>query len=56
MFYLLDEAYKQKGKSIKLTIGKPITYTTFTKNQSDLQWAERVKEHVYGLQAGKKFL
>lgn len=49
MFYLLDEAYRQKGKSIKLTIGCPIEYTAFTKTNSDLKWAEKVKEHVYEL-------
>lgn len=51
MFYLVDEVYKQKGKYIKLTIGRPIPYTTFTKQHSDLYWAEKVKEHVYDLGA-----
>lgn len=49
MFYLVDEVYKQKGKFIKLTIGKPISYTTFTKMHTDLYWAGKVKEHVYNL-------
>lgn len=49
MFYLLDEAYKQKGKCIKITIGTPISYLTFTKDHPDQLWAETVKEHVYGL-------
>lgn len=49
MFYLVDEVYKQKGKFIKFTIGKPIPYKTFTKLHSDLCWAEKVKEHVYEL-------
>lgn len=56
MFYLVDEAYKQKGKSIKLTVGLPISFTNFTKNHSDLYWADQVKEHVYGLKDGKKIL
>ena len=50
MFYLVDEVFKQKGKSIKLTIGSPIPYTTFTKTCSAFDWAEKVKEHIYGLQ------
>ncbi len=54
MFYLVDEVYKQKGKFIKLTIGKPIPYTTFTKECSDLVWAEKVKSHVYDLGKGEK--
>lgn len=56
MFYLVDEAYKQKGKSIKLIIGTPIPYSTFTKMYSDCHWAQKVKEHVYGLREGKKVL
>lgn len=54
MFYLVDEVYKQKGKSIKFTVGKAIPYTTFTKDCSDICWAGKVKEHVYGLGKGKK--
>lgn len=53
MFYLVDEAYKQNGKSIKLTFGSPIPYTTFTKEHTDLYWAEKVKEHVYNFKAGR---
>ncbi|TAL56848.1 MAG: glycerol acyltransferase [Bacteroidetes bacterium] len=56
MFYLLDEAYKQKGKCIKITVGNPIPYSTFTKNHSNMVWAEKVKEHVYGLKDGRKIL
>ncbi|MCE9540703.1 MAG: 1-acyl-sn-glycerol-3-phosphate acyltransferase [Bacteroidetes bacterium] len=56
MFYLVDEVFRQKGKFIKLTIGKPIPYTTFTKMHSDLCWAGKVKEHVYDLGSGKKQL
>ena len=52
MFYLVDEAYKQQGKSIKLTIGTPISHLMFTKNHSDLYWAEKVRAHVYGLKSG----
>lgn len=54
MFYLVDEVYRQKGKFIKFTIGKPIPYTTFTKMNSDMCWAGKVKEHVYELRDGVK--
>lgn len=54
MFFLVDEVYKQKGKFIKLTIGKPIPYTAFTKECSDLCWAEKVKSYVYDLGKGEK--
>ncbi len=53
MFYLVDEVYRQKDKCFKLTIGKPIPYTAFTKTQSDLCWAEKIKEHVYDLGKGE---
>ncbi len=56
MFYLVDEVYRQKGKFIKLTVGKPISYKAFTKEHSDLVWAAKVKQHVYELGEGKKKL
>ncbi len=56
MFYLVDEAYKQKGKDIKLTFGLPIPYTIFTKDHTDLYWADKVKDHVYGIKKGNRVL
>lgn len=47
MFYLVDEMFKQKNKTITITIGEPIPYTMFDKTYSDHTWAELVKEHVY---------
>jgi 1-acyl-sn-glycerol-3-phosphate acyltransferase len=49
MFYLVDEVYKQKGKLLKITAGKPFHYQNFTKEHSDVYWAEKVKEKVYEL-------
>jgi len=49
MFFLVDEVFKQKGKYIKLNIGKPIPYTHFSKNKPDTHWAQYVKEQVYKL-------
>lgn len=49
MFYLVDEVYKQTGKSITLTIGAPISYKVFSKDQTDQYWAGKVREHVYTL-------
>lgn len=53
MFYLVDEVYKQKGKSIHLTIGAPISYEKFTKDNTEQYWAEYVKKEVYKLQKSK---
>ncbi len=47
MLYLIDEVYKQKGCNIQLYFGKPIPYTTFTKEHKDNIWANKLREHVY---------
>lgn len=49
MLYLVDEMYKQKNKTIKVTFGKPISYETFDKTLKDVQWAQKVKQEVYSL-------
>jgi 1-acyl-sn-glycerol-3-phosphate acyltransferase len=49
MLYLVDEMIKQKGKTLKMTIGEPIPYTAFDKSKTDTQWADFVKERVYSL-------
>jgi putative hemolysin len=56
MFYLVNEMYKQKNKSINIIFGEAIPYTTFTKEHSDRHWAREVKEHIYGLKEGRKHL
>lgn len=54
MFFLVNEMYKQKGKTLTFIFGEPISYKTFTDNHRDAYWAERVKEHVYALSSGDK--
>lgn len=54
MFYLVNETFKQRGKSIKLTFGEPISHVSFTKEQNDHYWAQKVKEHVYKLEKGNQ--
>jgi putative hemolysin len=49
MLYLVDEMAKQKGKSIKISFGQPIPYTTFDRSKTDVQWAEYVKNKVYSI-------
>ncbi|OFX90333.1 MAG: glycerol acyltransferase [Bacteroidetes bacterium GWF2_33_16] len=49
MFYLPDEMFKQKGKTITLTFGKSIPYSVFDKSFSPVEWAQKVKAHVYRL-------
>ncbi len=47
MIYLPDEMFKQKGKSLALRIGKPLSYTMFDRSRTHAQWAAYVKELVY---------
>jgi putative hemolysin len=54
MFFLMDEMYKQKGKTLIFTFGEPIAWQTFTNDQSAEYWSERVKQHVYALHSGDK--
>ena len=49
MLYLSDEMFKNKNKTFKVTIGKPIPWQTFDKSKSALEWAQYVKEIVYSL-------
>jgi putative hemolysin len=47
MFYLIDEMYKQAGRTITITFGKTILPEIFSQEFSDAAWAEKIKEHVY---------
>ncbi len=47
MLYLVDETFKQKGKTLTFKFGKPISYKTFSKEKTDKEWGQLVKNHVY---------
>jgi putative hemolysin len=47
MLFLVDEMYKNTGKTFRVKIGKPIPWQTFDKSKSPAEWAEYVKERVY---------
>jgi len=52
MFFLIREIYKQKGKTITIKIGKPISYEKFNPKRSPLnydEWADKLRSTVYGL-------
>ncbi|MBR3939736.1 MAG: 1-acyl-sn-glycerol-3-phosphate acyltransferase [Bacteroidales bacterium] len=49
MALLPDEMFRQRGKTIRLVFGKPISYTMFDNRYTDKQWAAMVREHVYRL-------
>lgn len=49
MLYLADEMYKNRHKTFRVTIGKPIPWQTFNKSKSPAEWADYVREVVYKL-------
>lgn len=54
MFYLADELFKQKGQTITIQFGKPISYETFDKSQSQEEWATYVRTKVYEMASQNK--
>lgn len=53
MFYLMDEMYKQRNKTITITFDKPVPSTVFDNTKTHKEWAALMKEHVYSLGEGK---
>lgn len=49
MLFLVDEMYRNVGKTFCITIGKPIPWQTFNKTKSPMEWAKFVEDRVYGL-------
>lgn len=50
LFFLPHEMFKGRGQIIRLRIGKPIPHTAFTDQFSSHEWAQRVREHIYGFE------
>lgn len=49
MFYLADEMFRQRGKTITVRFGKPIPYQSFDRSKSHQQWAKEVRDIAYAL-------
>ncbi len=48
MLYLVDEMYKQRGSHLKVFIGKPIPWETFTEGgKNRKEWAATLREECY---------
>lgn len=47
MFYLMDETYQHRDKTIHVVFGKPISYKVFDKSKDAKAWAKEVKNKVY---------
>lgn len=50
MLTLPDELFGYRGQHFRMVIGKPIPWQTFTKEKTDAEWAQYVREAVYRLQ------
>ena len=49
MIFLVDEMYKNVGKTFEVKIGKPIPWQTFDKSRTPSEWAQYVQDIVYNL-------
>lgn len=49
MLYLVNETYKQQGRTMTFVIGDPISWETFDRSKSDLDRATMIKDKVYEL-------
>jgi 1-acyl-sn-glycerol-3-phosphate acyltransferase len=48
------EMFKQRGKPVIVTFGKPVTWQTFTNDKTQAEWAQNVKEKVYSLPVNER--
>ena len=49
MLFLADEMFKQKNQSIIITFGKPVNINFFDKRNTDVKWANLLRDYVYEL-------
>ena len=49
LMLLPREMFRKKSSVIKVTIGKPISYTIFDDSRSHREWAKMLRSHVYKL-------
>jgi putative hemolysin len=51
LMLLPREMFLKRNKTIKFKIGKPIPWQKFDSTMTHVQWAQKVKEHVYKMSA-----
>ena len=49
MLFLADEVFKNRHKTFKVKIGKPIPWQTFNNERKPAEWALWVEKKVYEL-------
>lgn len=54
MFYLADEMFRQRDHTITIIFDQPVEPSRFNASLPPKGWAQKMKEHVYAIGAGKK--
>jgi putative hemolysin len=49
LMLLPREVFLKRNQTIRFTIGKPISWKTFDRSLTHIQWAQKVREQVYGM-------
>jgi putative hemolysin len=49
MLYLVDEMFKQRGRSFTIRIGEPVAWEDFTDGQRPQAWCEQIRRRAYAL-------
>ena len=49
LMLLPHEIFLKKGQTIRVTIGKPISWESFNKSKSHFEWAQEIREITYNL-------
>ncbi len=49
LMLLPSEFFKKRNSTVKVKIGKPIPWQTFDSTNSQVEWAQKVKEQVYSM-------
>jgi putative hemolysin len=49
LLFLPNEMFSRKNTEINITIGKPISYKSFTSQKSDFDWAQEIRGNVYSV-------
>ncbi len=54
MLYLVDELHKQRNKTLRITFGPRIPFSTFDNRHNKNEWAMLMREYVYKMGDGLK--
>ena len=49
MLFLVDEMYKNRNKTFRISIGKPIPWQSLDKSKTPMEWAKMIQDTVYSL-------